>query len=88
MEPIVQTNELEFVGRIIADLTGDPLCYNLERSVDEKGVLIVAYVDYGHLGRVIGKNGSTAQSIRTLLRALGLKNDARYSLKIEERVKQ
>jgi hypothetical protein len=50
--------------------------------VDEKGVLLELTVDPEDLGRVIGKRGSTAQSLRSLLRALGTKNDARYNLKI------
>jgi predicted RNA-binding protein YlqC (UPF0109 family) len=54
----------------------------VERSVDEKGVLLELTVDPEDLGRVIGKRGATAQSLRTLLRALGTKNDARYNLKI------
>ena len=51
--------------------------------IDEKGVLLALTVDPEDVGRVIGKRGITAQSIRTLLRALGTKNDARYNLKIE-----
>src|SRR5690606_3003295 len=52
------------------------------RSIDEKGVLLSLTVHPDDLGRVIGKRGVTAQSLRTLLRALGTKNDARYNLKI------
>jgi predicted RNA-binding protein YlqC (UPF0109 family) len=54
----------------------------VERRIDEKGVLLELTVDPEDLGRVIGKRGATAQSLRTLLRALGTKNDARYNLKI------
>src|SRR5690606_39677553 len=54
----------------------------VERRIDEKGVLLELTVDPDDLGRVIGKRGATAQSLRTLLRALGTKNDARYNLKI------
>jgi len=53
-----------------------------DRTIDEKGVLLTLTVNPADLGRVIGKRGSTAQSLRTLLRALGAKNDARYNLKI------
>ncbi len=48
----------------------------IDRRIDEKGVLLELTVDAEDLGRVIGKRGGTAQSIRTLLRALGVKNDA------------
>ena len=51
-------------------------------AIDEKGVLLSLEVDPEDVGRIIGKRGATAQSIRTLLRALGTKNDARYNLKI------
>ena len=54
----------------------------VERMIDEKGVLLTLTVNPEDLGRVIGKRGGTAQSVRTLLRALGTKNDARYNLKI------
>jgi predicted RNA-binding protein YlqC (UPF0109 family) len=54
----------------------------VERIIDEKGVLLTLTVNPDDLGRVIGKRGVTAQSLRTLLRALGTKNDARYNLKI------
>ncbi|OGL27583.1 hypothetical protein A3C39_00450 [Candidatus Saccharibacteria bacterium RIFCSPHIGHO2_02_FULL_46_12] len=54
----------------------------VERIIDEKGVLLSLTVNPEDLGRVIGKRGVTAQSLRTLLRALGTKNDARYNLKI------
>ena len=50
--------------------------------IDEKGVLLTLTVNPEDLGRVIGRRGSTAQSLRTLLRALGTKNSARYNLKV------
>lgn len=81
----MEVNELDFVGQIISNITGDPLCFDLHRSLDERGVFILANVDSDQLGRVIGKKGNTANAIRELLRALGLKNSARYSLKIEAR---
>jgi predicted RNA-binding protein YlqC (UPF0109 family) len=61
---------------------GKPDAVKIERRIDEKGVLLELTVDPEDLGRVIGKRGATAQSLRTLLRALGTKNDARYNLKI------
>src|SRR4030095_9305291 len=59
-----------------------PDAVKIDRRIDEKGVLLELTVDGEDLGRVIGKRGATAQSLRTLLRALGTKNDARYNLKI------
>jgi hypothetical protein len=72
----------QFVEYIVKSLVGQPDSVSIERTIDERGVLLKLTVAEDDLGRVIGKRGSTAQSIRTLLRALGTKNDARYNLKI------
>ena len=72
----------QFVEYIVKSLVSKPDAVVVERRIDEKGVLLELTVDPEDLGRVIGKRGATAQSLRTLLRALGTKNDARYNLKI------
>ncbi len=72
----------QFVEFVVKSLVSNPDKVSIVRSIDEKGVLLELTVDPEDLGRVIGKHGATAQSIRTLLRALGTKNDARYNLKI------
>ena len=72
----------QFIEFIVKSLVGKPDAVSIERTIDEKGVLLELTVDPEDLGRVIGKRGATAQSLRTLLRALGTKNDARYNLKI------
>jgi hypothetical protein len=72
----------QFVEFVIKSIVGNPDAVSVVRSVDEKGVLLELTVDPEDLGRVIGKRGATAQSVRTLLRALGTKNEARYNLKI------
>ena len=72
----------QFVEYIIKSLVNHPDKVEIARSVDERGVLLELSVDPEDLGRVIGKRGATAQSLRTLLRALGTKNEARYNLKI------
>ena len=72
----------QFVEYIVKSIVGKPDAVKIDRRIDEKGVLLELTVDPEDLGRVIGKRGSTAQSLRTLLRALGTKNDARYNLKI------
>src|SRR5690606_9346030 len=72
----------QFVEYIVKSLVENPDAVKIERRIDEKGVLLELTVDQEDLGRVIGKRGATAQSLRTLLRALGTKNDARYNLKI------
>jgi uncharacterized protein len=72
----------QFVEFVVKSLVSKPDEVKVDRRIDEKGVLLELTVDPEDLGRVIGKRGATAQSLRTLLRALGTKNDARYNLKI------
>ncbi|MFZ2494403.1 MAG: KH domain-containing protein [Candidatus Saccharimonadales bacterium] len=72
----------QFIEYIVRSLVGHPDDVVVDRIVDEKGVLLTLTVNPEDLGRVIGKRGATAQSLRSLLRALGTKNDARYNLKI------
>lgn len=76
------TIDQQFIEYIVKSLVSKPDAVKVERRIDEKGVLLELTVDGEDLGRVIGKRGATAQSLRTLLRALGTKNDARYNLKI------
>lgn len=79
---MTETIDQQFIDYIVKALVGNPDKVRVERKIDERGVLLELYVDAEDLGRVIGRNGTTAKSIRTLLRALGIKNDARYNLKI------
>jgi uncharacterized protein len=82
MEGNMSTIDQQFVEYIVKSLVGHPGDVVVDRLIDEKGVLLSLTVNPEDLGRVIGKRGVTAQSLRTLLRALGTKNDARYNLKI------
>lgn len=76
------TIDQQFVEFIVKTIVSNPDAVEVKRTIDEKGVLLELTVDPQDLGRVIGKRGIGAQSLRTLLRALGTKNDARYNLKI------
>lgn len=78
----MSTIDQQFVEYIVKSLVGHPDDVVVDRIIDEKGVLLTLTVHPDDLGRVIGKRGVTAQSLRTLLRAFGTKNDARYNLKI------
>lgn len=78
-------NEVEFVQHIVTSLTGEPDCFTIERSVDERGVLLTLSIEEMYAGRVIGKKAQTILAIRDVLRALGHKNNARYSLLVEVR---
>ena len=78
----MSTIDQQFIEYIVKSVVGYPDDVIVDRIIDEKGVLLTLTVNPEDLGRVIGKRGITAQSLRTLLRALGTKNDARYNLKI------
>lgn len=78
----MSTIDQQFVEYIVKSLVNHPEDVTVDRIIDEKGVLLTLTVHPDDLGRVIGKRGVTAQSLRTLLRAFGTKNDARYNLKI------
>lgn len=79
---MADTIDQQFIEYIAKTLVEDPDAVEVERTIDERGVLLQLHVAPDDLGRVIGRGGSTAKSIRTLLRALSVKNDARYNLKI------
>jgi len=72
---------LEFVVRSIVDTPDD---VRVERTVDEMGVLLTLHVNAKDMGQVVGRQGSTANAIRSLLKIVGVKNNARVNLKIEE----
>jgi predicted RNA-binding protein YlqC (UPF0109 family) len=81
-EAEMATIDQQFIEYIIKQLVTEPDAVRVERKIDEKGVLLELTVSPEDIGRIIGKRGSTAQSLRNLLRALGSKNNARYNLKI------
>ncbi len=72
---------LEFVVKALVDNPDD---VKITRTVDEMGVLLTLAVHKDDMGKVIGRSGATAKAIRTVLRVVGMKNDARVNLKIEE----
>jgi uncharacterized protein len=72
---------LEYVVKALVDKPED---VKINRTVDEMGVLLTLSVNRDDMGKVIGRSGATAKAIRTVLRVVGMKNDARVNLKIEE----
>ncbi|MFH0803959.1 MAG: KH domain-containing protein [Candidatus Tagabacteria bacterium] len=74
----------EFLEYVIKALVDTPNAVQIDRKVDEMGVLMTLKIDPADMGKIIGRNGNTAKSIRTLLRIVGIKNHARVNLKIEE----
>ena len=73
-----------FLEYVIKSLVDSPDAVKVSRRVDEMGVLLTLDVDPKDMGKIIGKSGNTAKSIRTLLRVVGMKNNARVNMKINE----
>ena len=73
-----------FLENLIKAIVSNPDKVKVERKVDEMGVLLTLAVDPQDMGLIIGREGSPAKAIRSLLRIVGIKNNARVNLKIEE----
>ena len=81
----MDTNEdKQFLETLVKSLVDHPESVNINRTVDEMGVLLTLDVHAEDMGKIIGRSGNTAKAIRTLLRVVGMKNDARVNLKINE----
>lgn len=74
----------EFLEYVVKALVDHPEDVKVERKVDEMGVLLSLKVNPLDMGQVVGRQGSTAKAIRSLLRIVGIRNNARINLKIEE----
>ncbi|TSC75765.1 MAG: hypothetical protein G01um101430_259 [Parcubacteria group bacterium Gr01-1014_30] len=79
-----ELSDKDFLEYIVKSLVDHPDDVKIDRKVDEMGVLLSLKVNSEDMGQIIGKAGSTARSIRSLVRIVGLKNHARVNLKIEE----
>ncbi|MES2931053.1 MAG: KH domain-containing protein [Patescibacteria group bacterium] len=73
-----------FLEYLVKALVDNPDDVKIDRTVDEMGVLITMTVNPADMGKIIGRQGNTAKAIRTLLRVIGMKNNARVNLKINE----
>jgi uncharacterized protein len=73
-----------FLEYVVKALVDNPDDVKIDRTVDEMGVLITMTVNPADMGKIIGRQGNTAKAIRTLLRVIGMKNNARVNLKINE----
>lgn len=76
--------DIQFLDYVVKSLVDKPEKVVVNRSVDEMGVLLTLVVDPEDMGKIIGRQGNTAKAIRTLLRVVGMKNNARVNLKINE----
>lgn len=80
----MQDADQAFLEYVVKALVDNPNDVKIDRSVDEMGVLITLTVNPADMGKIIGRMGNTAKAIRTLLRIIGMKNNARVNLKINE----
>ncbi len=78
------TDDKAFLEYVVKALVDNPNDVVIDRTVDEMGVLITMTVNAADMGKIIGRQGNTAKAIRTLLRVIGMKNNARVNLKINE----
>ena len=74
----------EFLEYVVKTLVDKPDKVEINRTVDEMGVLLTLTVDSEDMGKIIGRQGNTAKAIRTLLRVVGMKKEARVNLKVNE----
>lgn len=77
-------NDQAFVEHVVKAIVNNPKDVKAERTVDERGVLITLHINPEDMGYVIGREGQTARALRTLLRIVGAKENARVNLKIFE----
>lgn len=87
MIPEKREPEVEFLEYIIKAIVDHPEAVIITRAVDNLGVFLTLTVHPDDMGKVIGKGGKIATlAIRPLLTVVGLKHNARVSLKINEPV--
>lgn len=79
-----KATDLEFLEYLVKSIVDHPDDVVVDRKVDEMGVLLSLKVHVQDMGQVVGRQGATAKAIRSLLRIVGIKNNARVNLKIEE----
>lgn len=77
-------SDKEFLEMLVKALVDNPQDVVIDRTVDEMGVLLTLSVAQADMGKIIGRSGNTAKAIRTLLRVVGMKHNARVNLKINE----
>ena len=77
-------SDQQFLNQLVTALVDHPESVKITRTVDEMGVLLSFDVHADDMGKIIGRSGNTAKAIRTLLRVVGMKNEARVNLKIND----
>ncbi|MFC1720968.1 KH domain-containing protein [Patescibacteria group bacterium] len=80
----MQEQDQVFLEYVVKALVDNPDAVKVDRKVDEMGVLLTLDIDAADMGKIIGRSGNTAKALRTLLRVVGMKNNSRVNLKINE----
>lgn len=75
---------VDFLESVVKSIVDHPDDVKVVKNVDEMGVLLSLNVNAADMGQVVGRQGTTAKALRTLLRIVGIKASSRVSLKIEE----
>ena len=81
---MAKEHDQEFLEYVVKQLVAKPDAVSVDRTIDERGVLLTLTVDPADIGYVIGKKGQTITSLRTLIRIIGAKSDARVTIKVNE----
>ena len=63
---------LEYLAREIVD---DPDAVEVTETTDDRGLLLTLRVAQDDMGKVIGRGGRTARSIRTVMKAAAVRAD-------------
>lgn len=72
----------DLVATVAEALVDDPDAVDVSEHEDSRGVLVELRVAPSDMGKVIGKDGRTAQSIRALLNAAAARQGCRAQLEI------
>ena len=78
----------EFLEFIAKSLVNKPEAVRIEETKEEEGIKYTLYVDDNEIGKVIGRKGKTAKSIRILLIAVAAKNGFRVTLDIPDKIER
>ncbi|MBT5346682.1 KH domain-containing protein [bacterium] len=74
----------DFIEFVVKNIVDNPDEVEIERNIDDLGVLVTLKVAKEDMGKIIGKGGQTAKAMRILLRLIGSRTENRVNLKILE----
>ena len=74
----------DLVKYIVDQLVDDKSAVCITSEVDEEVETITIKVAENDIGKVIGKQGKIAMSIRTLAKAVGIREGKKYNIEIED----